>query len=121
MTSWLAILAVVAGGIALYDNRAAVIKELSPLLSKERSVAAKEAAVAALESWNRARTENALSAVGLGEADLDVRVVVEIEHALEDEALGSLPDPLGAAASPREEADGIDIPDSMEKLSRATG
>ena len=40
MTSWLAILAVVAGGIALYDNRAAVIKELSPLLSKERSVAA---------------------------------------------------------------------------------
>ncbi|MFN3502812.1 MAG: nuclease, partial [Allorhizobium sp.] len=40
MTSWLAILAVVAGGIALYDNRAVVLKELSPLLSNERSVAA---------------------------------------------------------------------------------
>lgn len=40
MTSWLVILAVVAGGIALYDNKAAVLKELSPLLSKERSVAA---------------------------------------------------------------------------------
>ncbi|KPF52620.1 nuclease [Rhizobium sp. AAP116] len=40
MTSWLVILAVVAGGIALYDNRATVLKELSPLLSKERSVAA---------------------------------------------------------------------------------
>lgn len=40
MTSWLAILAVVAGGIVLYDNRATVLKELSPLLSKERSDAA---------------------------------------------------------------------------------
>uniref|UniRef100_A0A7C1SWR2 Nuclease n=1 Tax=Agrobacterium albertimagni TaxID=147266 RepID=A0A7C1SWR2_9HYPH len=40
MTSWLAILAVVAGGIALYDNRAVVMKQVSPLLSKERSVAA---------------------------------------------------------------------------------
>ena len=40
MTFWLAILAVVAGGIALYDNRATVFKELSPLLSREKAVAA---------------------------------------------------------------------------------
>jgi hypothetical protein len=38
MTSWLAILAVVAGGIALYDNRAVVMKQVSPLLSKELSL-----------------------------------------------------------------------------------
>lgn len=36
MTNWLVMLAVVAGGIALYDNRAAVFKELAPLLSRDR-------------------------------------------------------------------------------------
>lgn len=39
MTSWLVVLAVVAGGIALYDNRAVVLKELAPLLSHERMTA----------------------------------------------------------------------------------
>ncbi|MDH4413276.1 MAG: nuclease [Rhizobium sp.] len=40
MTTWLVVLAVVAGGIALYDNRAAVLKEMAPLLSKERPASA---------------------------------------------------------------------------------
>lgn len=39
MTSWLAVLAIVAGGIALYDNRTALMKEMAPLLSKERTTA----------------------------------------------------------------------------------
>lgn len=39
MTSWLVVLALVAGGIALYDNRAVVLKELAPLLPRERITA----------------------------------------------------------------------------------
>jgi endonuclease YncB( thermonuclease family) len=39
MASWLVLLAVVAGGIALYDNRSAVLEELAPLLSPERKSA----------------------------------------------------------------------------------
>jgi endonuclease YncB( thermonuclease family) len=40
MTTWLVALAVVAGGIALYDNREAVLKEMAPLLATDRKVAA---------------------------------------------------------------------------------
>jgi endonuclease YncB( thermonuclease family) len=40
MTPWLVALALVAGGIALYDNRTAVMKELAPLLSSERRTVA---------------------------------------------------------------------------------
>ncbi len=39
MTSWLVALAVVAGGIALYDNRDTVMKEMAPLLTTEKRVA----------------------------------------------------------------------------------
>ncbi len=39
MTSWLVALAVVAGGIALYDNRDTVLKEMAPLLSTEKRLA----------------------------------------------------------------------------------
>lgn len=43
MTSWLVALAVVAGGIALYDNRDTVMKEMAPLLSTEKRVASSPA------------------------------------------------------------------------------
>ena len=43
MTSWLVALAVVAGGIALYDNRDTVMKEMAPLLSTEKRVASSNA------------------------------------------------------------------------------
>ncbi|MBB5276479.1 endonuclease YncB(thermonuclease family) [Rhizobium rosettiformans] len=43
MTSWLVALAVVAGGIALYDNRDTVLKEMAPLLSTEKRVASSPA------------------------------------------------------------------------------
>lgn len=40
-TSWIVALVLVAGGIALYDNREAVLKEVAPLLSAERKPSAK--------------------------------------------------------------------------------
>lgn len=43
MTFWLVALAVVAGGIALYDNRDTVLKEMAPLLSTEKRVASSPA------------------------------------------------------------------------------
>lgn len=44
LTSWLVVLGVVAGGIALYDNRAVVMKEMAPLLSRERNTASEKPA-----------------------------------------------------------------------------
>jgi endonuclease YncB( thermonuclease family) len=46
MTSWLVILGIVAGGIALYDNRAAALRELSPLLSDRKPAASRTEAKA---------------------------------------------------------------------------
>lgn len=46
MTSWLVMLGLVAGGIALYDNRAVVLKEMAPLLSRERPAASQKPAKA---------------------------------------------------------------------------
>lgn len=43
LTSWLVVLAVVAGGIALYDNRDTVLKEMAPLVSTEKRVASSAA------------------------------------------------------------------------------
>lgn len=41
MTQWIVILALVAGGIALYDNRQAVMKQVAPLLADDRPTAAR--------------------------------------------------------------------------------
>jgi endonuclease YncB( thermonuclease family) len=40
MTQWVVILALVAGGIALYDNRQSVMKQVAPLLTDDRPTAA---------------------------------------------------------------------------------
>ncbi len=50
MTTWFVALALVAGGIALYDNRATVMKEVAPLLSKDRTTASSRPA-ATEEKW----------------------------------------------------------------------
>jgi endonuclease YncB( thermonuclease family) len=39
LTQWIVILALVAGGIALYDNRKAVMKQVAPLLKDDRQTA----------------------------------------------------------------------------------
>ncbi|KQW27545.1 nuclease [Rhizobium sp. Root274] len=39
MTQWIFILALVAGGIALYDNRQAVVRQVAPLLADDRPAA----------------------------------------------------------------------------------
>ena len=36
MTTWLVVLGLVAGGIALYENRATVLKDMAPLLSRDK-------------------------------------------------------------------------------------
>jgi endonuclease YncB( thermonuclease family) len=41
LTQWVVILALVAGGIALYDNRQSVMKQVAPLLTDDRPTAAR--------------------------------------------------------------------------------
>lgn len=46
MTTWLVMLGLVAGGIALYDNRVSVIKEVAPFLSRDKPAASRSEAKA---------------------------------------------------------------------------
>lgn len=46
MTTWLVMLGLVAGGIVLYDNRAAVLKDMAPLLSRDKPAASRTEAKA---------------------------------------------------------------------------
>lgn len=46
MTSWLVMLGLVAGGIALYDNRAALLKEMAPLLARDKPAVSRTEATA---------------------------------------------------------------------------
>ncbi len=61
MTTWLVMLGIVAGGIALYDNRVAVLRELSPLLS-DRKPAASRTEAKAEPRREREKTANARTA-----------------------------------------------------------
>jgi sodium transport system permease protein len=49
--------------------------------SRDRSVAARDAAREAMEAWRRARAIGEMTAVGLGEADLDVWDIEEVDTA----------------------------------------
>lgn len=61
MTSWLVALAVVAGGIALYDNRDTVMKEMAPRLSTEKRVASSNAKS---ETWREKPASERATAKG---------------------------------------------------------
>ncbi|PYB71251.1 thermonuclease family protein [Rhizobium wuzhouense] len=85
VTQWIVILALVAGGIALYDNRQTVMKQVAPLLKDDRP------SVARTERKAEPRPEKSAAPVGVAKAPVPPVAV--------GEAKAPVPDAKPAAAS----------------------